>query len=89
MKVVCVKCQTELKPKQNGVAVVEMAGSNPYRLWRADLLACPGCSFEIVTQFAMRHIANYEPDFARQLELAKTTAPQIVYDYERAREDTN
>lgn len=84
MKIVCVQCQTELKPKTNGVGVIEMAGTNPYRLWRADLLACPGCGFEVVSGFAPRHVAHYEATFVEQVEKAKQQAPQIIYDYERA-----
>lgn len=66
--------------------VVEMAGFGPYKLWHADLWACPGCSFEIVAGFAMNPFAeHFEKDFAEKLEKAVQTARRLVYDYEKPR----
>lgn len=83
-KLVCVTCQTELRPKESGVYVVEMASFGPYKFWRADSWACPGCAVEIVGAFAAYPIAeHYQPRFADQIQAAKCSGERIIYDYER------
>ncbi len=50
---VCVKCECDLKPEQNGVYCVETAGTErrPYKVWHADLWKCPNCGIEIVSGY--------------------------------------
>lgn len=78
-KPVCVKCQKFFYPKMNGVVWEEgkpwSNGSEPheengwssYKLWAADLWACPKCGHEIIVGHASRRFAeHYEPDYAEQ-----------------------
>ena len=57
---VCVKCEIELRPEKNGVYVEEHRGHNqPYKIWHADLLACPICDFQIITGFGRNRLAEH------------------------------
>jgi len=64
-KPVCVKCQCELRPKTNGVGLLDMynpsdkAEPQPYQIWDADLWACPRCGYELITGFGSRPIAEH------------------------------
>lgn len=88
MKVICVKCQTELRIAEGGigVAVVEMAFDPPapYKVWMADLLECPGCGMQVAGNFGNGPIAAHaeaaQTMLADILRIGKAT---IVYDYER------
>ena len=52
-KVVCVECEEEMKPEENGVDVLERGGDGkPYKMWKADVLECPGCGRRVVSGFA-------------------------------------
>ncbi len=84
-KPVCVKCQCDFQVKRVGAQVVEMAVFGPYKIWDADMLACPGCGTEIVAQFAEGPASeHYMPGFASLLEAVKEqAADRLVYDYER------
>ena len=71
---VCKKCEVELQPKQNDVRVIEyfMDPPEPYKLWCADLWACPKCGYEIVTGFGYQaYTEHFRKDFEKRLELAK------------------
>ena len=82
MKLVCVKCEGEMRPRNNDAAVVEMANFGPYKLWNADIWACPGCGFEVVAGFAQKPFAEYfEQGFLGALEHTKQTR-RLVHDYE-------
>lgn len=50
----CVKCQAQFQPKQIGVTVIETSGNPPkaFRIWSADLLACPICGMEVASHFS-------------------------------------
>lgn len=81
-KLVCTKCQVELKPETNGVKVIEMASFGPYKIWNADLWKCRGCGLEIVSGFAHEPIAeHFQPTFPQELE--KIVGGKIYYDFER------
>lgn len=84
-KLVCVNCETELKPEVNGVVVVEtMLVREPYKLWRADLWKCPGCGFEVVAGFGNRPTAeHFEEGFSEKLTREIVIAGRVVYDHER------
>ena len=62
---VCVKCECEMRPEQNGVGLLDYFNPSdsdtpqPYRIWDADLWKCPKCGFEIVTGFGQRPIAEH------------------------------
>ena len=89
-KLVCPKCECEFRPKLNGVGVIETMnfGVDPYKLWRADLWECPGCSMEVVAGFSGQGITplaeHFQNGFAEELEDLKQ-AKMIVYDHERPR----
>ena len=84
MKMICQKCQCELRPVENGVRVIEMAGDppEPYRLYSADLWGCKGCGFKVVTDFG-KPWSQFDKDFDEALEKARAFPGTIVYNYER------
>lgn len=86
-KMVCVKCQTELKPETNGVLLIEMAYFGPYKVWYADAWKCPGCGAEVIEGFANHPLRqdHYAKDFPAWLENEKKIAVRVIYDYERPR----
>ena len=63
-KPVCVKCNVEFRPKQNGVTVADyfMKNSQIYKLWEADLYVCPKCGMEIVVGFGQNAYAEHHSD---------------------------
>jgi hypothetical protein len=60
-------------------------GEAPYRLWRADLWACPGCDAQVVAGFSdngfLLIAEHYQREFQAELETIK--AQRFVYDHER------
>jgi len=72
---VCVKCQCELRVKENGVGLLDMFNPSdkpepqPYQIWDADLLECPKCGLEVVTQFGDSPMAQH---WEENNHLAKT-----------------
>jgi hypothetical protein len=64
-KLVCGKCKAFLYLATSGVAVLEMAGFGPYKLWLADLWRCHVCHQEVISGFGDGPIAqHFEDDFA-------------------------
>ena len=88
-KLVCTKCETELRPSKNGVLVIETASFGPYKVWNADAWKCPGCGFEIVAGFAEQPLRqdHYSADFPAWLEHEIETAERVVYDNEKSKEN--
>ncbi len=83
-KLVCVKCQCELRPETNGTVVIEMAQEKPYKVWKADTWKCPGCGVEVVGGFGQKpFMENFQEKFAEDLQTEIETAQRVVYDYER------
>lgn len=81
MRPVCVKCQCEMRPKQNDVGVLTMAGDQPYQLWSADLWACPGCEVEIISGFGWKAmVEHWEDNFTHHLEDYKG---RLYHNYEK------
>lgn len=67
---VCVKCQAQYQPKKMGVSVVETAGTppKPYRIWSADVLECPLCNTEVISNFSHEPaIESHESGFDKVL----------------------
>ena len=85
-KLVCVKCECELRPEINGVGVIETASFGPYKIWHADLWQCPGCGIAIVAGFGQQPIVEHFEDFDKELKLVKETYPRIIYDNERPKQ---
>lgn len=83
-KMVCVSCEVELKPQENGVIVIEMASFGECKVWYADVWKCPKCEIETVAGFGNNPIhEHYEEGFAEFLASAKAKASRIIYDKER------
>jgi hypothetical protein len=87
-KPICVKCKRFFKPHRNGVFALEqmptVSGAQPgleeealwqpYKIWRADLYRCGGCSDEIIVGFgAGRLTEHYEPQFEKVLPFVTYT----------------
>jgi predicted RNA-binding Zn-ribbon protein involved in translation (DUF1610 family) len=69
-KMICVKCEVELRPEENGVKVKELFHRNTavYRVWDADLWQCPKCGLQVVVGFGERPITeHYQDDFQKIL----------------------
>ena len=83
-KLVCVSCETELRPQDNGTIVIETASFGPYKVWNADTWKCPYCGIEIVAGFgnAPMREDHWKDDFAEWLEKIKASTRRIVYDNE-------
>jgi hypothetical protein len=87
-KLVCVKCQIELRPSVNGVTVIEMASFGPYKVWAADEWECPGCGQKIISGFSNEPIRqdHYADDFPQWLEHEierATKVSKVIWDFER------
>ena len=84
-KLVCTKCETELRPSHNGTLVIETASFGPYKVWASDCWKCPGCGFEVAAGFSDQPIRqdHYCADFPKWLEHEKSIASRIVYDNEK------
>ena len=79
-KLVCTKCEIELYPKKNEVYVVENAQFGPYKIWSADLWACPSCKFEIVAGFGQNPIAErYQEHFKQLLDRIEAGTIPVFY----------
>lgn len=84
-KLVCIRCECELRASTSGTVVVEMASFGPYKVWNGDTFKCPGCGIEIVGGFAEEPMRDdhYASDFADWLKTIVTNARRLVYDNER------
>ena len=83
-KMVCGKCQTELKIEHTGTTVLEMASFGVYKVWDADTWKCPGCGVSIVSGFGQHPIRedHYAEDFPEWLSKVTVKCTRLEYDYE-------
>jgi predicted RNA-binding Zn-ribbon protein involved in translation (DUF1610 family) len=86
-KLVCTKCQTELRIETNETLVIETASFGPYKVWNADTWKCPDCGVEIVAGFGDNPIRqdHYADDFPVWLEKVMGFFKKVVYDHEYPR----
>lgn len=58
MKPVCVKCEVDMYPEENGVLLVQTAGEErrPYKAWMADKWKCAKCGCEVLSGFSDREM---------------------------------
>ncbi|HEY7303703.1 MAG TPA: hypothetical protein VH601_06310 [Bryobacteraceae bacterium] len=79
MIAVCPKCQIALAPKKNGVTVEVMSDFGSYQLWDADLLECPECRLEIVSNFGKKPLMEHyqKPAYERTLEYLRYHGPVV------------
>ena len=71
---ICVKCNVQIKPKTNGVYVIEMAYEPPapYKVWHADLVECPKCKVQVIQGFGNRALAvRGDEHFEKTLKTAR------------------
>jgi hypothetical protein len=72
LKPACVKCQRFMRPKKNGFfftegmpimnaepGLKEPENWKPYKVWQADLWACPDCGLEILSGYGLNPIAEH------------------------------
>ncbi len=67
----CVPCATYLRPRKNGIVVLETFedGEKPYKIWMADLFECPKCGHQMIDGFGAEAWGeHYEADFADKLK---------------------
>lgn len=84
LKTICRTCQVQYKIEKNGAPVIEMFQDppQPYKIWQADLLRCPGCGHWIATGFGDGPIGeHFQDDFAKILAKAEAH-PLVTYSYE-------
>lgn len=80
MKKVCVKCQIELLPHENGVVAVSMASFGPYELYEADVWCCSECSWEGILGFAVQPFAvHHSSDLVAEINRLKESGRVIHY----------
>ena len=84
-KMVCVKCEVELKPRTNGVLIQEMFQNNTktYKLWMADLWQCPKCLTQIVAGFANHPLMeHFQGDIESEVQRRRDLGYTIIKDNE-------
>ena len=88
-KMICAKDQTELRPKKNGVYLVEtfQPDRKPYRIWSADLWICPECGSEIISGFSGQGLTpiaeHFEENFMEIFQQAINSKQPMYYSHER------
>lgn len=65
----CVDCQTYLRPRKNGVNVLEtFEDGKPYAIWLADLWECPDCGKQVILGYGLKAWAHhFEDNFSAML----------------------
>ena len=84
-KLVCVKCEVELKCEKNGVRVAEMFQQNTkiYKLWDTDMWKCPICGYLIIAGFAPYPFAEHYKDNCEEIvQRTLEKGGKVVYDKE-------
>lgn len=88
MTIVCVKCETELRPHKTGAYLVELFQENKqiYKIWQCDIWKCPICGVEVVAGLAqnptMEHFSGDCDGFLHKLRVSQMT---IVFSKELKR----
>ncbi len=74
MNKVCLQCQIELRPHENGVIAVSMASFGPYELYEADVWHCPQCDWKGILGFASEPFArHHDVDFEKTYNAIKAS----------------
>lgn len=74
-------CGYEMRIKEIGAEVVEMAGADPYQLWLADELECRKCGRTILYGFGHGPVAHRpSPELAEALQ----RGARIIYERTQA-----
>ena len=71
-KLACIKCQVEYVPMRMGVYAIEtFRGKEPYKIWRADMWACPKCGHSVLNGYGKNPMAfHHEEKFQEVLNEA-------------------
>ncbi len=86
---ICANCHVELYPKENGVWVLEWAGSEPYKLWHADLWGCRGCDAQVILGVGANPVREHiQSDFASFINCISDRKETIIDYYEHLAEAT-
>lgn len=83
-QMICVKCEREFRPRDNGVLFLDMAYDPPIPMKSAsaDIWECPGCRQEIVSGMS---IGNHDQDrIKHEIESAKETGRRVIRSFENA-----
>ena len=82
LEIICPTHGRKMLCKEAGVLVKELFQRNKeiYRVWSADLMACPECGLQVVTRFAERPMADHldstdRMSMAEALELCAKKVP--------------
>ena len=63
----CVKCQIELRPLENGAWFESMADFGPYEIRMGDIWHCPECGLKVGIGIADEPIVrHHDPDYQDQ-----------------------
>ncbi len=87
-KMVCVQCQRELTPLENGVYLIEIAWFDarpmPYKIYQADLWKCAKCDTRIVAGLALNPAARrFDAGFGDLfVNILETPGNWVIFDYE-------
>lgn len=76
---VCVSCEIEMRPKQNGVVLVEAATHGFLSLHQADLWHCPTCGIEAIIGVANDALYNHwEGDIVAEVRRREARGEKVV-----------
>ena len=83
-KMVCSKCEVELRPSLKGVNVLETQGkTTPYQIWSADEWECPKCGIKVVAGFSDLCIPHWEAMFEDTLNRITSNELRSLLRYDR------
>jgi len=60
-EIICPKCGRQMLCKEAGILIKELFRNNTevYRIWSADLMACPECDLQVIARFAEKPMADH------------------------------
>jgi len=81
-KLACVKCQVEYVQIGIGVYAIEtFLDKEPYKIWRADMWACPKCRHKVLDGYGKNPIAmHFEEKFQEVLLEAKEGTHVFIHE---------
>lgn len=81
---ICVNCQQELRPWENGVIIEDMFnGDQSYKLWMGDTWHCGKCGLKVVIGFGQNPLTeHFQPAHKQMLEKLRVQGTKIIKNYE-------
>ena len=84
---VCVACEVELRPKQNGVILVEAAVYGFEAIYSADIHECPACGHETIIGVGENALyRRHEGDIAAEVRRREARGERVVLCWLNSRE---